>query len=813
MTAGQASGLSSKLGQCPPPLGTLFAHTNAVVLLLSIASGVRWVILGVRPRMIRPGSLLLAGLLFVVTSAQAQSDDPSETFLKAYMTAQQGEKLERDNQFTRALAKYRLAGSLLEELKKTHSEWQPAIVEYRSRKVSESILRVQGKSGTQQDLAATNAPPAEAQPSPQRSTEPTVEVGPGKSKPSIIVQPAGEASSPPKAREAAAEAPVPVPAPAVNDNAIKNATRKLRDKVDQLEAELQHSRSKVSEVEEEKEKLNSKLKESNSKLEQAQHELERTKDAEKNVRGQLAEAQASLKKGQESGNADVKAQEALKGQIAQLKQALASAEEGRATAEKERDSQSAKLAEANSQIVEVTKERDSQNAKLADANSQIAQVTKERDSQNAKLADANSQIAQISKERDDALGQLAGLKDSEHRVAVLLAENTELKEKLATAENAVREVSEDKPKKEQELADARKQLEDLRAQLEASQKQNKDFEVAVASLRSQLEDTSSQLEKAKLTGANSEETAKLTHENQILRNIVVRERQEEARREQAKKLMLAEFDKLKIKSDTLNEQIALLAQPATKLTDEELALLRQPVISISDESPNTVKASFTYAKPSTGSQPGEPVVETTESATPPEANLQSGFKPNVPTDLLDVARQAKENFDNGKYHAAERQYQELLTKSPNNLYSLSNLGVVYFRTGKLKAAELTLKKAVAIAPKDEFAHTTLGIVYYRQSKFDDALNELTKSLAINPKSAAAHNYLGITASQKGWQEAAEKEMLEAIAVKPDYADAHFNLAVIYATASPPSKELAKRHYAKATELGAQPDASLEKLLR
>lgn len=752
----------------PSGLGTLFAHSNAVVLLLSIASGVRRAILGVHPGMTRLGSLLIAGLLFVVTSASAQSDDPSETFLKAYMTAQQGEKLERDNQFTRALAKYRLAGSLLEELKKTHSDWQPAIVEYRSRKVSESILRVQSKSGTQQDLAATSAPPAEAQPSPQQSTEPTVEIGPNKSKPSIIVQPAGQTSPPSKTRDTVVEAAAP--APATNDTAIKNATRKLRERVEQLEAELHQSRSKVSEVEEEKEKLNSKLKESNSKLEQAQQELEKTKGAEKNVRGQLAEAQASLKKIQETGNGDAKAQEALKGEIAQLKEALTVAEQGRATAEKERDSQ------------------------------------------NAKLADANSQIAKISKERDDALGQLVGLKDSEHRVAVLLAENTELKEKLATAEQTVREVSEDKPKKEQELADARKQLEDLRAQLEASQKQNKDFEVELASLRSQLEDTSSQLEKAKLTGANADETAKITRENQILRNIVVRERQEEARREQAKKLMLAEFDKLKIKSDTLNEQIALLAQPVTKLTDEELALLRQPVISISDESPNTVKASFTYAKPSTGNQPGEPIVETTDSAAPPEANLPNGFKPNVPTDLIDIAKQAKENFDQGKYHAAERQYQELLTKSPNNLYSLSNLGVVYFRTGKLKAAELTLKKAVAIAPKDEFAHTTLGIVYYRQSKFDDALNELTKSLAINPKSAAAHNYLGITASQKGWQEAAEKEMLEAIAVKPDYADAHFNLAVIYATASPPSKELAKRHYTKATELGAEPDASLEKLL-
>src|SRR5207249_9308174 len=324
----------------------------------------------------------------------------------------------------------------------------------------------------------------------------------------------------------------------------------------------------------------------------------------------------------------------------------------------------------------------------------------ERDSQNAKLADANSQIVQITKEREDALGQLVGLKDSEHRVAVLLAENTELKEKLATAEQTVREVSEDKPKKEQELADARKQLEDLRAQLEASQKQNKDFEVEVASLRSQLEDTSSQLEKAKLTGANADETAKITKENEILRNIVVRERQEEARRDQAKKLMIAEFDKLKIKSDTLNQQIELLAQPITKLSDEELALLRQPVVSISDHNPAAMKASFTFAKKTamnsvtiTGAEPANK--PSGPENTPPgnETNAPNGFNPEVPDRLKPLARTAKENFEQRKYRAAEKQYQEILTKSPNNLYSLSNLGVVYFRTSRFKAAELTLKKA------------------------------------------------------------------------------------------------------------------------
>jgi tetratricopeptide (TPR) repeat protein len=314
----------------------------------------------------------------------------------------------------------------------------------------------------------------------------------------------------------------------------------------------------------------------------------------------------------------------------------------------------------------------------------------------------------------------------------------------------------------------------------------------------------------------------------MLRAIVVRERQEEARREQAKKLMLAEFDKLKIKSDVLDQQINLLAQPITKLSPEELALLKAPVISISDSAPGIVKASLTMAKAPNStaisnappsSNPGPPNDKSPLDPAPPgEGNSArppavGEKKPAVPSELLPVAMEAKSQFEQGKFKEAETRYQQILAKDPKNLYSLSNLGVVLFRSGKLKAAELTLKKALALAPRDEFTHTTLGIVYYQQSKFDDALSELTKALAINPKSATAHNYLGITASQKGWQEAAEKEMLEAIADNPNYADAHFNLAVVYSTAQPPAKELARNHYQKAIALGAQPDPTLDKWLR
>jgi len=64
--------------------------------------------------------------------------------------------------------------------------------------------------------------------------------------------------------------------------------------------------------------------------------------------------------------------------------------------------------------------------------------------------------------------------------------------------------------------------------------------------------------------------------------------------------------------------------------------------------------------------------------------------------------------------------------------------------------------------------------------------------------AEAHNNLGFSLLREGRNEAALTCFQRAAQFKPDYADAHFNLAVIYATASPPSKERAKRHYVEAT---------------
>ena len=678
---------------------------------------------------------LIAIMLFLRASIIfGQQNDPSEIFLKAYLSTQQGEKLERQDQFKTALAKYRFAGSLIEELRKSHAQWQPAVVEYRGRKISEAILRLQDRITRQTQLNA--------------SASPLPDIAPAAPESDAWSEPGPEALSQP--RETVTEHP--------SDTTIKATTKNLRDKVAGLQAALDKTRGDLDTARKEKDVVDTRLKETDSKLERATSNLDEAKESERQLRDQLAQLQESVKASQGSQGSSDKDQQQLRDEVAQLKAAVAAADQARVSAEKQRDDTQAKFAVANNHIIA------------------------------------------LKRERDDALSQLKSAKESEQRFQSVVAEKNDLQQKLATAEEKIRKLSEGDPKTTEKLAEMERQLAQFQQQLTETQNRNHYLAARAAELDVELEHASTELQVAKLAGADSGDSPQLARENELLRNIVVRERQEEARRDEARKVVLSELDRLKVRSDLLNKQIEFLAQPVTKLTAEELALFRQPVVSISKENPGAFRMSFVFEKKST-SESGK-------------SNAISTAVPNpLPNELQELVRAARKNVEQGKYRTAEKQYQTVLAKDSKNLDALSNLGVAYFRGGKIRSAESTLKKALAIAPTDDFVLTTLGIVHYRQSRFDDALKELRKAIEINPNNATAHNYLGITASQKGRQQEAEKEMLQAIAKDPNYADAHFNLAVILITTQPSSRELAKEHYARATALGTQPSPSLERLLQ
>jgi hypothetical protein len=486
-----------------------------------------------------------------------QVDDPSDIFLKAYLSAQQGEKLEHENRFKAALAKFRFAGSLIEELRRSHSDWQPAIVDYRGRKIGEGILRVQERISRHTELTVAASPLPEVVPSLPENEE-WSEPGPE------VVAPQG----------------LNTISQGSSDGVIEEATRKLRRKVDQLQTALEKSRGDLETARKEKEAANTRLEETSSKLDNAQREIATSKESERRAHAQLVQTQSS----QENSTT-----EHLRAEITDLKSALAVAEEARATAEKQRD-------EANT-----------------------------------KLADASQQITAVEQQRDEALAQLKAGSETEQHGNVLFANNGDLKLMLVNVKDNVRELDQVESVNAEELVGVQQQVAELQQQLVESQKRNQYLVARIAELSVQLDMTGTQLQSAKATGKNSEETDRLMRENELLRNIVVRERKEEARRDDTRKLMLAELDRLKIKSDALNSEIELLAQPVTKLSSEELSLLRQPVVSVSDQSRGVLTASFIFAKKSKGDS----------EAT---ANNSGGSKGDVHDDPQNVAHIPRESF-------------------------------------------------------------------------------------------------------------------------------------------------------------------------
>ncbi len=188
--------------------------------------------------------------------------------------------------------------------------------------------------------------------------------------------------------------------------------------------------------------------------------------------------------------------------------------------------------------------------------------------------------------------------------------------------------------------------------------------------------------------------------------------------------------------------------------------------------------------------------------------------PAVQTSTVDsIGAEGMVAFDKGNFEGAREAYLRVLKIEPNNLAALVNLGAAEYRLGHYEDSERLLRRALQIKADNATAWLNLGILYVDRNEPMRALAAMAQAVVYAPKDPVARNYLGVAAGRNRWFDAAEAELRRAIELRPDYADAHFNLAVFCLERTPPAKELARRHYQRAIELGSGRDALIEKALK
>jgi Flp pilus assembly protein TadD len=271
-------------------------------------------------------------------------------------------------------------------------------------------------------------------------------------------------------------------------------------------------------------------------------------------------------------------------------------------------------------------------SELATTKQQLADVTE-------KYKNSQLEAQALHTQLDSVNQQLAALKTSQsvdQNMGQLLAQNKELTDKLAAAQTEVKALAGSPGSKAGKLA---AQLKAVQEKLDASEAANAGLSETATTLRSQLDQAQNDLaianQKLAASGPGSPEYLTLKRENEVMRGILVREIQEQSRRDGAKRLAQEEFDRLKVNSKVLQEQLDILGSPMTPPNnDDERALLAElkagngGVMPMGDGSNQL--AATTNGAPVTEQNPPA-VTPANPAANPPAVATDTNAAPAAPT--------------------------------------------------------------------------------------------------------------------------------------------------------------------------------------
>lgn len=398
------------------------------------------------------------------------------------------------------------------------------------------------------------------------------------------------------------------------------------------------------------------------------------------------------------------------------------------------------------------------NQRLAAAEAKVSEAT-------AKLAETTRQLEGITKERDRL---------KEERDAAIAERDAATQDKV-NAENRLAEMK--------ERPDA--------AEAEKLARENLQLKEELAAARASLAETR----------AEGEQTAAMiASENEVLRNIILRQLRNQARQQQVRAEVTELVGKLSNAPARLLEKIRELDSARLILTEAEEKLFTDSHMQeVAKTGPGVVQATL-MASGDDG--------ETNSVDADAQSDKMSGSKP-----INAILEEAATALGSKDYPAAIERFREALARQPDNTEIMISLGDAHLRAGQYAEVEKVLGLCLARNPNNADALHVLGMAYFRDGKLDKAAKAFQDAAKHDPKQALPHHYLGIIASRQNERERAEQEFRKALEINPKFGEAHFNLAVLYASATPPEWEKARSEYENALGKGVPPDQNLEKLLK
>lgn len=759
------------------------------------------------------GFLLTISVAILVFCRAVSGSEPSDLFLRAYQEFQAGERDERNGNSREAFNRYQEAVRILGQIQASDPTWQQLVVEFRLRKSREAMERLQ--EDFEKPSAPTPAPPREDL-IPARGFEidiPEPFVG---SPPAPAPTPLPRAplvQTPTSPREVFPSVIVP-PLPPDDELTARvrgDPSAAAGGRIGDLEAEVARLRGELAGARMEVEKNKTEMVATKAELAQARAELDNVK-AERDryktaaaasdttqldkLSSRIAELEADnealLAENKRISGKLRRASDYIKGTL----KTLAALDDDRKAVAKQRDKAVERAKRLKDNAAELAKLQSERAKLLGDFERTKKDMEKAQAEGLAKAEKEKKKIeSDFAQTRADMEKQLADKQTKIDELEKIRANNQELAARLEKAEQEITEAEKNKVGRD-ELTKLETEISSLQGLLADSRAEISSRDDNIKTLVAQLDEATGEVARLRLNPNPTEDSRRFAEENDLLRTIVLRQIKEQNERAKAVAGLEQELQKLYVKSDNLSAQLAVLTRPPVNLSEKEMLLFREPVVILEDPDVGSTQSSMTVV--SGGGEPGLPPAAEGIEALPPESR--------------EMVNQARDLMQLRRFTDAERIYARLVEGAPDNHFVLSNLAVTQIQSGKLAAAQVALEKALRAKPGDVFASVNLANIFCRQGRFDEAMELLKEVIKTDPQNAVAHNYMAIALGRRGNTAEAEEFFQRSILLDSRYHNAHFNLAVMYAASVPPALELAKKHYERAKELGADPDPTLEQRL-